>query len=276
MLKHFYRNQIPNQGDVVIARIERVTDSAVYCQLVEFNNLEAMLPLNQISRKKIKHLGQHVKRGDTQPLLVTRVEESAEEGYAQVDLSKRQLDPEERAECLEHYHRSKKVNTMMNQLSRKCDTGLDWIYDHIAWPLYDNFTHAFWGMQQAKQDPEGVFEQLPLPEDCSPEFKDCLRQSFSSLLEDNFNQSYLVQAEVNLSCHSGKGVVVIRESLDSIQGEFPKLSVKLVASPTWVFSLQFDETESTTLDQVIQRMGEIMEKKGGKLVIKTPAKKIET
>nr|QBK87221.1 MAG: translation initiation factor 2, alpha subunit [Marseillevirus LCMAC201] len=81
-----YPAEFPEVGDIVIARITKIDESAIYCQLLEYER-EGMIPLNEISRRKVRNIRQFV-RVDAQEYLEV-IEVNSEKGY--VDLSRKQV-----------------------------------------------------------------------------------------------------------------------------------------------------------------------------------------
>ena len=62
-----YRNKYPNVDDVVLINIQNITDIGVYVDLFEYNNIEGMIILSELSRRRIKSVKQEVSLNKPEP-----------------------------------------------------------------------------------------------------------------------------------------------------------------------------------------------------------------
>ena len=75
---------------------------------MEYNNIEGMILLSELSRRRIRSVQKLVRVGRNEVVVVLRVDK--EKGY--IDLSKRRVSPEDVAKCEERYNKSKAVKEM--------------------------------------------------------------------------------------------------------------------------------------------------------------------
>ena len=68
-----------------------------YVSLLEYNEIEGMILLSELSRRRIRSIGKLIKVGRIEPVMVLRVDE--DKGY--IDLSKRRVSPEDVAAARE-------------------------------------------------------------------------------------------------------------------------------------------------------------------------------
>merc|ERR1712166_737413 len=86
-----YEQQFPEVEDVVIVQVRSIADMGAYVSLLEYNNIEGMILLSELSRRRIRSINKLIKVGRTEQCVVLRVDK--EKGY--IDLSKRRVSPED-------------------------------------------------------------------------------------------------------------------------------------------------------------------------------------
>jgi translation initiation factor 2 subunit 1 len=112
----FYQQAYPEVEECVVVQVERVDDVSAAVRLLEYNDIEGMILLSELSRRRIRSITKHIRVGNVEVLRVTRVDE--EKGY--VDLSKKRVNAAEAAEKNEYYQKSKSVHSLMFHVARTC------------------------------------------------------------------------------------------------------------------------------------------------------------
>jgi translation initiation factor 2 subunit 1 len=113
-----YENQFPEVEDVVMVNVKQVQDVGVYVQLLEYDNIEGMIQLSELSRRRIRSMQKLIRVGRNEVVVVLRVDQ--DKGY--IDLSKRRVTPEDYVKCEEKFNRSKAViNINFSKISIKRD-----------------------------------------------------------------------------------------------------------------------------------------------------------
>jgi len=80
-----YSGEYPEVDDVVMVQVKRVAEMGAYVQLLEYNNIEGMILLSELTRRRIRSVTKLIKVGRIEPVMVLRVDR--DKGY--IDLSKR-------------------------------------------------------------------------------------------------------------------------------------------------------------------------------------------
>lgn len=100
----FYKEELPEIGDTVMGEIVRTDEAAgAYVVLKEYNQVQGLLLLTELTRKRVRSMNKLVKIGKTEPLLVTGVDQN--QGF--IDLSRKSVKTEERQECEERYSKAR-------------------------------------------------------------------------------------------------------------------------------------------------------------------------
>jgi translation initiation factor 2 subunit 1 len=134
-----YEAPFPEVDDVVMVSVKNIAEMGAYVHLLEYNNIEGMILLSELSRRRIRSISSLIKVGRQEPVMVLRVDK--EKGY--IDLSKRRVSEEDIAVCEERYNKSKLVHSIMRHVAETMEADLEDLYAHVGWPLYKKYGHAF-------------------------------------------------------------------------------------------------------------------------------------
>merc|ERR1712045_500600 len=129
----FYEKKFPEIDDVVVVNVRSIADMGAYVHLLEYNNIEGMILLSELSRRRIRSINKMVRVGRTEPVVVIRVDK--DKGY--IDLSKRRVSPEDIERCTEVFSKGKAVNSILRHVAQtmefKSSDELEELYKKTAW-----------------------------------------------------------------------------------------------------------------------------------------------
>ena len=91
-----------------------------YVQLLEYQNVEGMILLSELSKRRIRSVTKLIRVGRFEVCSVLRVDH--EKGY--IDLSKKRVSAEDAAQAEEWYARSKAVHSIMRHVSSQTNVPL--------------------------------------------------------------------------------------------------------------------------------------------------------
>lgn len=101
--------------------MKNIAEMGAYVSLLEYNNIEGMILLSELSRRRIRSISSLIKVGRQEPVMVVRVDK--EKGY--IDLSKRRVSEEDIARCEERYNKSKLVHSIMRHVADTLEADLE-------------------------------------------------------------------------------------------------------------------------------------------------------
>ncbi len=152
----WYESPFPEADDVVMVQVKSIAEMGAYVSLLEYNNIEGMILLSELSRKRIRSITKLIKVGKQEPVMVLRVDR--EKGY--IDLSKRRVSPEEAAACEERYNRGKMVHSIVRHVAEATGVPLEELNKQFTWPLYKMYGHASEALKAMVQDPQAIITRL--------------------------------------------------------------------------------------------------------------------
>ncbi|KAG6554384.1 hypothetical protein Mapa_004301 [Marchantia paleacea] len=276
-----YEAKYPEVDDVVMVQVKNIAEMGAYVALLEYNNIEGMILLSELSRRRIRSISSLIKVGRQEPVMVLRVDR--DKGY--IDLSKRRVSEEDVAGCDERYNKSKLVHSIMRHVAETMEADLEDLYAHVAWPLYRKYGHAFEAFKLIVTDPDSVLNTLTkevkeTKEDgtevtksvpaMSEEVKDALVKNIRRRMTP---QPLKIRADIELKCFQFDGVLHIMEAMRKAEGEGTEecpVKIKLVAPPLYVLTTQTLDKDLgiSVLENAIKACTKEIEKHKGKLTVK--------
>jgi len=266
----FYENKYPEVDELVMVNVRSIAEMGAYVSLLEYNNIEGMILLSELSRRRIRSINKLIRVGKNEVVMVLRVDK--ERGY--IDLSKRLVSPEDIRKVEERYNKAKTVSTVLRQVSKETQISMQELSEKISFPLYHKvklenpnedekkveYMHCYDIFKMGITD-RSVFDGL----DISDEVKDILLKHIKRRLTP---QPIKIRADIEVTCFTYDGIEAIRKALYAAQevgDEENPIKVKLIAPPMYVVT-------TNTLDKQkgIEKLNEaieaaekvILEKKG--------------
>mmetsp|Transcript_13218 Transcript_13218/g.28698 ORF Transcript_13218/g.28698 Transcript_13218/m.28698 type:complete len:338 (+) Transcript_13218:260-1273(+) len=272
----FYENKYPEIEEIVMVNVRNIADMGAYVSLLEYNNIEGMILLSELSRRRIRSINKLIRVHRNEVVMVLRVDK--EKGY--IDLSKRRVSPEDIAKCEDRYNKAKAVHGVLRHLAERRKLHLVDLYERIGWPLYKKYGHAYDAFKLALADEaigggsgnDDPFAELDIPPDMLDELKAYIRRRLAP-------QPIKVRADIEVSCFTYEGIDAIREALFAgmaLGTDASPIKVKLIAPPIYVLSTTTLDKEAgiALLNKAIATIEETIQSKGGKMDVKMAAKAV--
>ncbi|CAM6094054.1 unnamed protein product [Calypogeia fissa] len=273
-----YEARYPEVDDVVMVQVKNIAEMGAYVALLEYNNIEGMILLSELSRRRIRSISSLIKVGRQEPVMVLRVDR--DKGY--IDLSKRRVSEEDVAGCEERYNKSKLVHSIMRHVAETMDADLEDLYAHVGWPLYKKYGHAFEAFKLIVTDPDSVLNSLTkeVKEPGSevavtvPAMTDDVKDALIKNIRRRMTpQPLKIRADIELKCFQYDGVLHIKDAMrraEEAGTDDCPVKIKLVAPPLYVLTTQTLDKDLgiAVLDQAIKACEKEIDKHKGKLSVK--------
>ncbi|OAV87446.1 hypothetical protein PTTG_00821 [Puccinia triticina 1-1 BBBD Race 1] len=264
----YYRPRFPEPDDLVMVQVKQIQEMGAYVKLLEYDNIEGMILLSELSRRRIRSIQKLIRVGRNEVVVVMRVDK--EKGY--IDLSKRRVSAEDVVKCEERYNKSKTVSSIIRHVSEKTELDMETINEMVAWPLFEKYGHAFDAFKLSITEPDTVFGALNIPENV-------MTHLTSNIARRLTPQPVKVRADIEATCFAYSGIDAIRTALklgESIGTESVPIKIRLVAPPLYVMVSNATDKQGAIelLETAIDRIGESLKKDGGQLIVKMKPKAV--
>ncbi|KAG0270190.1 hypothetical protein DFQ27_000109 [Actinomortierella ambigua] len=263
-----YQNRYPEVDDLVMVNVRQIAEMGAYVQLLEYDNIEGMILLSELSRRRIRSIQKLIRVGKNEVVVVLRVDK--EKGY--IDLSKRRVSPADIIKCEERYNKSKNVHSIMSTVAKKENKDLETLYEQLAWPLYAKYGHAYDAFKLALNEPEKVLEGLEMDDSTREELLNNIKRRLTP-------QPIKIRADVEVTCFDYEGVDAIKAAFkeaESVSTPEVAIRVKLIAPPLYVISTNALDKQIgiEVMEKAVQVLGESITKAKGNMVIKMMPKAV--
>jgi len=268
----FYEQRFPEIDDVVMVNVRSIADMGAYVHLLEYNNIEGMILLSELSRRRIRSINKLIRVGRTEPVVVIRVDK--DKGY--IDLSKRRVSKEDIERCTEKYSKAKAVNSIVRHVAEilgfKNNDELEQLYKKTAWYFESKSKKqgtAYDYFKQAVADPQ-LLDALGLEENTKTVLLENIQRKLTQ-------QAVKIRADFECSCFTYEGIDAVKDALRAgIAIGSPEIPIKinLIAPPVYVMTCSTPERADglTMLNDACKAVEEKIKSSGGNFVIQMAPK----
>ena len=133
--------EMPEQGEIVLATITKVMDHGAYVTLDEYNDIQGFLHISEIAPGWIRSVSRFVKDGEKKVLLVKKVNL----GRGDIDLSLKQVSKDQKKQKLKEVKKFEKGKTLLENVKEKgklSDEDIEKLEDSI-YSKFDSVYDAF-------------------------------------------------------------------------------------------------------------------------------------
>lgn len=269
----FYKQQYPEIDDVVMVNVRSIAEMGAYVHLLEYDNIEGMILLSELSRRRIRSVNKLIRVGKTEPAVVIRVDH--EKGY--IDLSKRRVSPEDVEKCTEQFSKAKAVNLILRHVAEVLkfteSSQLVDLYEKTAWFLEERYkkskASSYDFFKQAATDPS-VFDECDLDETIKDILVKNIRQKLTS-------QSVKIRADIECACYGYEGIDAVKTALKAglahSSDDLP-IKINLIAPPLYVMTTSTTDKQFglDQLNNAINTIENTITELGGVFKIQMPPK----
>lgn len=224
-----------------MVNVRSIAEMGAYVHLLEYNNIEGMILLSELSRRRIRSINKLIRIGRNECVVVIRVDK--EKGY--IDLSKRRVSPEDIERCEEKFAKAKAVNSILRHvadiLGYTTNEELEELYTKSAWFFDDKMKKpgaAFDVFKLAVSDPS-LLDECGLDN----QTRDTLLTHIKRRL---MPQAVKVRADIEVGCCTYEGIDAVKNALRAgiaCSTEDMAIKINLIAPPAYVVTTQTMEKE---------------------------------
>lgn len=252
----YYEQEFPTEGEIVIGRIAKVAELGVFIEMIEYNNLEGLIVVGELTRKRINNAQKAVKIGKIEVAVVSRVDRRKR----YIDLSRIKVSNDEKMECLQTYYRNKAAHNTMITIAQKLNIDLLELYQQFAWPKAKEHGSLYNYFVELLVNPQII---------AGHEFEDAILDGVSMRFKAN---KVKIAAEIRVVCLKSRGVHAIKEALMETLALNKNIEVNLIKPPIYsVSKYDYDAKKGTdAINDACNRVRSKITKLGGEFSIVSP------
>jgi translation initiation factor 2 subunit 1 len=234
------RKGLPELGELVLCKVERVTPFAGWCSLEEYPEAKGMIHISEAAGKWIYDIREVVKLGKQYVAKVVKIDK--EKNF--VNLSLKRVSAKEEKDKLNSFRKEQRAEKVLEQAAKELNKTLDQAYEEVGFLLQDKFGELSVALEEARKSKDVLLKILP------KEWADVLFETIQKAFKE---KEIKLKAEVELKCYAKDGIEKIKAALENI--EKSGLTVKYISAPKYRV-----EAKTTNPKIMEKKMKEILEK----------------
>lgn len=246
--------ELPEQGEIIIATITKIMDHGAYVSLDEYNGIQGFLHISEIAPGWIRDVKKYVKEGEKKVLLVKNV--NLERG--DVDLSLKQVSNDQKKKKLLEAKKFEKGKTLLQGVKEKAKIS-DSEIEELEESLYSKYESVYNAFMDIARKGSSVIKDLKLS------------KKIVSAIEDVSSKIKLPSVEIRgileITSNSNDGVEIIKKSLmDAIKKEKENtVEITYLGAPKYRLSVNAPDFKSAekVIKPVLDDIQQSIEKKKG-------------
>ena len=244
--------EMPEQGEIVLATVTKVMDHGAYVTLDEYDDIQGFLHISEIAPGWIRSVNRFVRDGEKKVLLVKKV--NSQRG--DIDLSLKQVSKDQKKQKLKEVKKFEKGKTILKNVQDKAklsDDEIEKLEDSI-YSKFDSVYDAFISIGR-----NGI--------DSVKELK--LAKKTSSVIEEICSKIKLPSVEIRgimeITNNKSDGVEIIKKALlDAIKKD-DTIDITYLGAPKYRLSIISEDFKSAEklLKPIIEEIETNIQKKKG-------------
>lgn len=244
--------EMPEQGEIVLATVTKIMDHGAYVTLDEYDNLQGFLHVSEIAPGWIRSVNRFVKNGEKKVLLVKKVNPQR----GDIDLSLKQVSKDQKKQKLKEVKKFEKGKTLLQNVQEKAklsDEDIEKLEDNI-YSKYDSVYDAF--IEIGRNGIDSV-KELKIP------------KKTATIIEEICSKIKLPSVEIRgimeITNSKSDGIEIIKKTLLDELKKDSTIDITYLGAPKYRLSITSEDFKSAekSLKPIIADIQSNIEKKKG-------------
>ena len=246
--------ELPEQGEIVIATVTKIMDHGAYVTLDEYNGIQGFLHVSEIAPGWIRSVNRYVKTGEKKVLLVKRVNLERSD----IDLSLKQVSNDQKKKKLLEVKRFEKGRTLLQNVKEKVKLS-DKDVEKLEESLYSKYDSVYDAFVEIARKDSSVISSLKLPKKTITAIEEvCAKIKLPSVE---------IRGILEITNNNANGVEIIKKTLmDAIKSEKDNnVEITYLGAPKYRLSVSAQDfkTAEKSLKPIVEQIKSSIEKKKG-------------
>lgn len=242
----FKKKGLPEESEFVICIVKKVLPHSVFVSIEEYENLEGMIHMSEVSPGRIRNIRDFVVEGKKLVCKVLKVDDQKRH----VDLSLRRVPLSQRNTKNESYKQEEKSEKILEIIGKNLKTNLKDVYEKVGYKLIENYgslTRPFTSIVKNELDILG----LDIPDAYKDELVKVIKEKIKI-------QEVAISGTLTLRSENGDGMNEIKNALlDSKKfadkREY-KIRFKYIGAPN--YRLEVTASDFKTAEKIIKEVSD--------------------
>jgi translation initiation factor 2 subunit 1 len=250
------RSGWPEESDLVVCTVKKVTDFGAFVELDEYAKKEGLIHISEVASGWVKYIRDHVREGQKIVCKVLYVDTAKHH----IDLSLKDVNEHQRREKIQEWKNEQKAEKWIQYVAKTTKTEQEKLNKLIEL-IYEKFGSVYSAFEKSRANGISTLTDL----DISKEFAEAIKK----VAEENLKKPQVeIAGYVDLTSSLPDGIEHIKKSLKAasdVKEENIKIDISYTGAPRYrihVIAPDYKKAESI-LKRSSQAAIEIIEKAGG-------------
>ncbi len=244
--------EMPEQGEIVLATVTKVMDHGSYVTLDEYDNIQGFLHISEIAPGWIRSINRFVKDGEKKVLLVKKV--NLKRG--DIDLSLKQISKDQKKQKLKEVKKFEKGKTLLQNVKEKAKLS-DGEVEKLEDSIYSKFDSVYDAFIEIGRNGIGSVKELKLAKKTA----DAIEVICSKIKLPSVE----IRGILEITNEKSDGVEIIKKILIDVLKKDSAIDITYLGAPKYRLSITSDNFKSAEklLKPIIAEIEANIEKKKG-------------
>jgi translation initiation factor 2 subunit 1 len=244
--------EMPEQGEIVLATITKVMDHGAYVTLDEYDNIQGFLHISEIAPGWIRSINRFVRDGEKKVLLVKKI--NLKRG--DIDLSLKQISKDQKKQKLKEVKKYEKGKTLLQNVQEKAKLSDEEI-EKLEDSIYSKFDSVYDAFIEIGRNGIGSVNELKLAKKTATAIAEICSKIKLPSVE--------IRGIIEITNDKSDGVEIIKKILIDVLKKDSTIDITYLGAPKYRLSITSDNFKSAEklLKPIITEIQTDIEKKKG-------------
>ncbi len=222
----FKKKGKPEKGELVVCTIKKILPHAAFVYIDEYDNLEAMLHVSEISTKWVNDIKEHISKGKR---VVCKVLEIKPNGH--IDVSLKRVSSGESKRKMDELKSERRIEKLIEAIAKKFNAEPKKSLEKIGGEIVKDYGSLYSFYYELKEEGPELIKELDIP-------KKWIDELFSKISEQLEAQKIKIFREFNLKCLESDGIERIKKIFNEMKKIASKnkfeISIRYISAPKYV------------------------------------------
>jgi translation initiation factor 2 subunit 1 len=242
--------EIPEQGEIILATVTKVMDHGAYVTLDEYDDIQGFLHISEIAPGWIRSVNRFVKDGEKKVLLVKKVKSN------DIDLSLKQVSKDQKKQKLKEVKKYEKGKTLLENLQEKVNL-TDEEVEKLEDKFYTKFDSVYDGFMEIARNGVSIVTDLKLTKKITISIEEICSKIKLPSVE--------IRGIMEITSDKSNGVEIIKKTLLDVIKKDSTMDITYLGAPKYRISITSEDFKSAekSLKPIIEEIQTNIEKKKG-------------
>jgi len=244
--------EMPEQGEIVLATVTKVMDHGAYVTLDEYDGIQGFLHISEIAPGWIRSISRFVKENEKKVLLVKKVNPSR----GDIDLSLKQVSKDQKKHKLKEVKKFEKGKTLLKNVQDKGELS-DKEIEKLEDDIYSNFDSVYDAFIEIGRNGIESVKNLKL------------NKKTASIIEEICSKIKLPSVEIRgimeITNNKSDGIEIIKRTLLDVIKKDSSIDITYLGAPKYRLSVTAQDFKSAEkkMKPILTQIQDGIEKKKG-------------